>query len=167
MKDNSETRHFIGYLHKHNITGVIIGVDSNKILGFVKSFVTNRRDRVKAGMLEVFNSDKGEFEPAVMLVEKVKFSFNFENMKKYWKSGGREIFIHRSRLPHRGTPYFVKENGALSDTLMQMHIRNYREANNGANHGRTNHGRTNHWIVPPGILGGEVWRQKRNEFNKS
>lgn len=162
MKDNSETRHFIGYLHTHNITGVIIGVDSNKILGFVKSFVTNRRDRVKAGMLEVFNSNKGEFEPAVMLVEKVKFSFNFENTKKYWKSGGREIFIYRSRLPYRGTPYFVKENGALSDTRMQMYIRNYREANNGANHGRTNQ-----WIVPPGILGGEIWRQKRKEFNKS
>ena len=103
MKDNSETRHFIGYLHTHNITGVIIGVDSNEILGFVKSFVTNRRDRVKAGMLEVFNSNKGEFEPAVMLVEKVKFSFNFENTRKDWKSGGREIFIYI------GPDYLIEE----------------------------------------------------------
>lgn len=162
MKDNSETRHFIGYLHKHNITGVIIGVDSNKILGFVRALVTDRRIRAKAGRMEIFDIKKGEFEPAVLLEEKVKFSYNFENTRKYWKSGGREIFIYRSRLPYRGTPYFVKENGALSDTWMQMCIRNYREANNGANYGRTNQ-----WIVPPGILGGEIWRQKRKEFNKS
>lgn len=103
MKDNSETRHFIGYLHTHNITGVIIGVDSNEILGFVRALVTNRRIRAKAGRMEIFDIKKGEFEPAVMLVEKVKFSFNFENTRKYWKSGGREIFIYI------GPDYLIEE----------------------------------------------------------
>ena len=66
---NPNTRHFIGHLHKHNITGVIIGVDSNKILGFVKALVTNRRIRAKAGRMEIFDIKKGEFEPAVLLFE--------------------------------------------------------------------------------------------------
>lgn len=150
MKDNSETRHFIGYLHTHNITGVIIGVDSNKILGFVRALVTNRRIRAKAGRIEIFDIKKGEFEPAVLLEEKVKFSYNFENMKKYWTNGGRDVFIYRNQIPYRRNQYFVKEDGALTEDQMQIHIRDYRKAYDPE--------KAKTWIVPPGILGGKIWK---------
>lgn len=155
MKDNSETRHFIGHLHKHNITGVIIGVNSNKILGFVKALVTNRRIRAKAGRMEIFDIKKGEFEPAVLLEEKVKFSYNFENMKKYWTNGGRDVFIYRNQMPYRRNQYFVKEDGALSDEQMQIHIRDYRKAYDPE--------KAKTWIVPPGILGGKIWKDEREK----
>ena len=164
MKDNSETRHFIGYLHKHNITGVIIGVDSVSythltlptILLVVRALVTNRRIRAKAGRIEIFDIKKGEFEPAVLLEEKVKFSYNFENMKKYWTNGGRDVFIYRYQMPYRRNQYFVKEAGALSEDQMQIHIRDYRKAYDPE--------KAKTWIVPPGILGGKIWKDEREKW---
>ncbi len=131
MKNNSEiriyeTQHFIGYVLKHNITGVIIGVDSNEILGFVQNFTTERRIRTYAGNLEVFDSIKGEFQVYGKFVEKVKFSYNFNKIKKYWNDGGKDIFIHKSIVPYRKKEYFVLNTGVMSENAVNIAITDFR-----------------------------------------